>query len=197
MDKQRKYDALYFHCTELANELRRTDALLDCLKEADRTQKTLCQAQQQLARSTLALVRNHKTKFTTDRDQVVYRSTDSSPEVQQEMNLAAARIREEKDRQERVELSKLSDVVDRLARKYDRYNLISTTNIHNTRCHPDGLPCIVPRDMMGLWLFADPTMDPTAEESAMYEFHMNQQTRPPPIYSPNLPRPTVNWNTWT
>ena len=51
--------------------------MLDCLREADRTQKTLCQAQQQLARSTLALVKNHKTKFTTDRHQVVYRSTDS------------------------------------------------------------------------------------------------------------------------
>ena len=96
VDMQRKYNALYFHCTELANELRRKDALLDCLREADRTQKTLCQAQQQLARSTLALAKNHKTKFTTDRHQVVYRSTDSSPEVQQEMNLAAARIREEK-----------------------------------------------------------------------------------------------------
>ena len=27
----------------------------------------------------------------------------------------------------------------------------------------------------------------------MYEFHLNKQIRPPPIYSPNLPRPTVNW----
>eukprot|EP00091_Calanus_sinicus_P006716 TRINITY_DN17457_c0_g1_i1.p1 TRINITY_DN17457_c0_g1~~TRINITY_DN17457_c0_g1_i1.p1 ORF type:complete len:164 (-),score=43.70 TRINITY_DN17457_c0_g1_i1:22-447(-) len=48
---------------------------------------------------------------------------------------------------------------------------------------------------MGIWLYADSTMDPTQEESAMYEFHIGQQVRPPPVYSPNLPRPSVNWTT--
>ena len=72
--------------------------------------------------------------------------------------------------------------------------MISHSNIHNTRCAPDGLPLIVPRDMMGLWLYADTTMNPTKEESAMYEFHLQLQVRPPPIYSPTLPKPTVNWN---
>ena len=47
---------------------------------------------------------------------------------------------------------------------------------------------------MGIWLFAD-TEEPTQEEMAMYEFHIQQQVRPPPIYSPNVPRPSVNWNT--
>ena len=32
-------------------------------------------------------------------------------------------------------------------------------------------------------------MEPTVEETAM--FHLQKQTRP--IYSPNLPKPTVNW----
>ena len=50
----------------MAKDLRRKDTMLDCLKEADQTQKTLCTAQQQLARSTKALVKNHRTKFTTD-----------------------------------------------------------------------------------------------------------------------------------
>ena len=49
--------------------------------------------------------------------------------------------------------------------------------------------------MMGLWLFADQDKEPTAEETAMYEFHLQLQVRPPPIYSPNLPKPTVNWAT--
>merc|ERR1719318_1902407 len=128
------------------------------------TVQTLCEAQKQLARSTMALAKNHRTRFCTDRHQVTYRSTDSSPEVQHEMNLAAARIREEKVKQERADLAKLSEAVDRLARKYDRYNMITTTNIHNTRCAPDGLPCILPRDMMGLWLYADMEEEPTAEE---------------------------------
>ena len=195
VDKQRKYNALYFHCTELANELRRKDALLDCLREADRTQKTLYWAQQQLARSTLALAKNHRTKLTTDRHQLHYRSTDSSPEVLQEINLATERIRAEQAKKERAKITKLSEVVDRLAAKYDRYNMIPTSNILNTRCDPDGLPCIVPRDMMGLWLFADIDLEPTEEERAMYEFHLQKEVRGPPIYSPNLPRPTVNWNT--
>jgi hypothetical protein len=82
--------------------------------------------------------------------------------------------------------------VDRLVTKYDRYNMISTTNIHNTRCAPDGLPCIVPRDLMGIWLFAD-TEEPTVEEKAMYEYHIQLDVRPPPIFSPNLPQPKVNW----
>jgi hypothetical protein len=191
-DEQRKYQALYFHCTAMAKDLRRKETMLDCLKEAEETQKTLCTAQQQLARSTKALAKNHRTKFSTDRHQLVYRSTDDSPEVLHERNLAAERIRAKQAKQERADLTKLSDAVDRLAAKYDRYNLISHTKIHNTRCAPDGLPCIVPRDLMGIWLFAY-SEEPSVEEKAMYEFHIQQEVRPPPIFSPNLPRPTVNW----
>ena len=140
----------------------------------------------------MALAKNHRTKFVTDRHQLVYRSTDSTPEVQQELSLANERLRAEKAKQERASMTRLSNTVDQLAKKYDRYNLLTHTNALNTRCDADGLPCIVPRELMGIWLFAD-TMDPTTEESAMYEFHLNKQIRPPPIYSPNLPRPTVNW----
>ena len=64
--------------------------------------------------------------------------------------------------------------------------MISHSNIHNTRCAPDGLPLIVPRDMMGIWLYADTTMDPTKEEAAMYEFHLQLQVRPPPILNQDL-----------
>ena len=38
-------------------------------------------------------------------------------------------------------------------------------------------------------------MELTQEEIAMCEFHLQKEVRDPPIYSPNLPRPTVNWNT--
>ena len=47
---------------------------------------------------------------------------------------------------------------------------------------------------MGIWLYAD-NQEPTQEETAMYEFHIQKQVRHPPIFSPNLPRPTVNWST--
>ena len=46
---------------------------------------------------------------------------------------------------------------------------------------------------MGIWLFADTDMEPSVEEQAMYEFHLQKEVRGLPIYSPNLPRPTVNW----
>ena len=175
-------------------ELARKDEMIDLLKEGDAIQQTLCQQQEELTRSTLALVKQHKTKFSTDRHQLVYRVTDTSPEVQQEMSLAANRIRAEVAKQEKASITKLSNTVDKLAKKYDRYNLITETNVFNTRCDPDGLPCIVPRVFMGIWLLAN-MEEPTQEEIAMYEFHLQKQVRGPPIYSPNLPRPTVNWTT--
>ena len=189
---QDKYNALYFHCTSMAKDIRRKDTMLDCLKDADRAHRDLCAAQQELARSTMALAKNHRTKFVSDRHQLVYRSTESTPEVKQEMSLANKRLRAEKAKQERASMARLSNTVDQLAKKYDRYNLISHTNVLNTRCDPDGLPCLVPREMMGLWLYAD-NMEPTVEELAMYEFHLQKEVRGPPIYSPTLPRPTLNW----
>ena len=124
---------------------------------------------------------------------VVFRPTETRPEVQQEMNLAAQRIRAEHAKRERASIISLSSTMDLLAKKYDRYNLLTHTNVLKTRCDADGLHCIIPRELMGIWLYADTTMDPTQEESAMYEFHIRQQVRPPPVYSPDLPRPSVNW----
>ena len=80
------------------------------------------------------------------------------------MALATERIRLEKDKQEIASNSRLSDTVDLLAKKYDRYNLITETKVLNTRCHADGLPCIVPRELMGIWLLAS-DFEPTQEET--------------------------------
>ena len=190
---QKKFRAMHFHCMNLSREMQKKDKKLDLLRESDRLQKHLSQQQQLLARSTVALYKQHKTRFIMGQHSVVYRPAGNPPVVQQEMDQAAARIRRVKQEQERAEHNKLSDAVDVLARKYDRYNLISTANIHNTRCAPDGLPLIVPRDMMGLWLFANTDMEPTVEERSMYEFHLQTEVRGPPIYSPTMPRPTVNW----
>ena len=189
---QGKYNAVFFLCKNLAKELARKDKMIDLLREGDTIQQTVCQQQEELTRSTLALLKQHRTKFSSDRHQLVYRSTDTSPEVQQEMSLAAARLRAEKAKEERASITELSSTVDRLAKKYDRYNLITETNMLNTRCDADGLPCIVPRVFMGIWLLANQE-EPTQEEITMYEFHLQKQVRGPPIYSPNLPRPTVNW----
>ena len=68
---QGKYNAVYFLCKNLAMELARKDEMIDLLKEGDAIQQTLCQQQEELTRSTLALVKQHKTKFSTDRHQLV------------------------------------------------------------------------------------------------------------------------------
>ena len=190
---RKKFNALYFHCQNLSKELQLKNDKLQWLREGDRIQQILVEQQQQLARSTMALTKQHKTRFIMGHHSMVSRFNDTSPEVQQEMSQAAARLRTEKAKQETADINRLSSAVDKLAIKYDRYNMITTVTIHNTRCDPDGLPCIVPRDMMGIWLFADMMQEPTQEESAMYEFHLQLQVRPPPIYSPNLPEPPVNW----
>ena len=36
--------------------------------------------------------------------------------------------------------------------------------------------------------------DATAEEEAEYDRHLEKELRPPPIYSPRLKKPVVNWN---
>ena len=116
-----KFNAMHFNCVNLFHELQKKDDKLDLLKESDRLQKQLSMQQQLLARSTVALYQQHKTRFIMGQHSVVHRPTDSSPVVQQEITLAAARIRMAKQEQERAEHNKLSAAVDRLATKYDRY----------------------------------------------------------------------------
>merc|ERR1719318_950651 len=191
-----KFNALYNHCKNLALDRQRKEDHIATLLASEEKARQISLQQQNLTKSLLALKeKKRKTRFIEGQHSLHYGETEPSPRVKQEMDLAAARIRKEKEKKDRADLIKLSDAVDRLATKYDRYNMITVTNIHNTRCDPDGLPCIVPREMMGLWLFADLMNEPTKEESAMYEFHLQLQVRPPPIFSPNLPKPTVNWTT--
>merc|ERR1719318_1112367 len=193
---RKKFIAIYNHCRDLALDMQRKDDYIATLLASEEKARQISLQQQNLTKSLLALKeKKRKTRFIEGQHSLHYGETEPSPRVKQEMDLAVARIRKEKEEQDRADLIKLSDAVDRLALKYDRYNMITHANIHNTRCDPDGLPCVVPREMMGLWLFADQDKEPTAEETAMYEFHLQLQVRPPPIYSPNLPKPTVNWTT--
>ena len=193
---QAKFISIYNHCRDLAMDRQKKMDNITILLRMEEKAKVITVQQQNLTKSLLALKQKEKkTKFIDGSHSFYYGPTEPSLQVKQEMSLAAARIRKEKEEQDRVDHKNLSDAVDRLARKYDRYNMITHTNVHNTRCDPDGLPCIVPREMMGLWLFADKDVEPTKEEMAMYEYSLQLQVRPPPIFSPNLPRPTVNWNT--
>ena len=45
--------------------------------------------------------------------------------------------------------------------------------------------------MLAMWWYS---VEPTPEEDAWYDRHLRAQLRPPPVYSPHLPKPHVNWN---
>ena len=88
-------------------------------------------------------------------------------------------------------ISRMMNTVDRLARHYsppDRYHQPSSTNLSQLRTAvvPDSLFNF---ELAGLWMFAE---DPTDEEIALYDRHL-EQLRPPPIHSPHLRKPFVNW----
>ena len=78
---QMKFHALYSHCQNLSKELQQKDLKLQLLKEGYRVQQTLIKQQCQLARSTMALVKQLKTRLIMGQQTVVYRSTDHRPEV--------------------------------------------------------------------------------------------------------------------
>ena len=89
-------------------------------------------------------------------------------------------------------ISRMMNTVDRLARHYsppDRYHQPSSTNLSQLRTAvvPDSLFNF---ELAGLWTFAE---DPTDEEIAQYDRHLDEQLRPPPIHSPHLRKPFVNW----
>lgn len=187
---QGKYTALYTHCTNLAQDLQRKEDKLELLQEGDKTQQVLCNNQKQLAKSTAAMLsKNKRTKFINGPYSLHYATTAPTEDVRDEMALAAAREREQNEQQEKAAIAKLLEVVDQLAKKYDRYGLYSTSNASNSGKDRD-LFSVVPKELLGIWLF---TMEPTKEELLMYEDHIRLQIRPPPIYSPPMPKPRVNW----
>ena len=78
---QMKFNAMHFNCVNLSQELQRKEEKLTWLRESDRIQKQLSEQQQLLTRSTIALYKQHKTRFIMGQHSVVYRPTDTRPEV--------------------------------------------------------------------------------------------------------------------
>ena len=100
----------------------------------------------------------------------------------------------------RVRMKEQSDwmveTADSLAKSYspDRYDSPSTTNMSNARLTTDfeNLPATVPMEVLAIW-FHHGVEELTPEEEVQYEKYLQQQVRPPPVHSPHLPRPRVNW----
>ena len=84
--------------------------------------------------------------------------------------------------------------VARIAASYDRYQNVSTVitcSEPRSDVIPNQLFTWVEQDMIATWLFS---VDPTEEELDKYDRHLDQQMRPDPIHSPDLPKARVNWN---
>ena len=94
-------------------------------------------------------------------------------------------------------VSRMLGTVDRLARHYsppDRYHDPNVSNMSPPRLvtDPEKLPNSVPQEMFAIWLHAHQE-DLTPEEVEGFAKYLHLQIRPPPIHSPHLKKPFVNW----
>ena len=187
-----KFRALYSHCQSLANERDRLEDYISALSTCETKTKELSNQQQKLTKSLLALVeKERKTKFIDGSHTLYYAVTEPRPVVRNEMADSKNRIRKE-------DITRLARLVDSLAHKYspdkNRYSQSNPTNDSEQVCvtDPDQLPPAVPKEMFAIWLHSHEE-DLTVEEEEQYSGYLARESRPPPIYSPNLPKPYVNW----
>ena len=92
-----------------------------------------------------------------------------------------------------VQISKMLDSVDRLARMYsppDRYHKPSMVNLFKPRNDVEH-DKLFNFEFAAMWMNAN---DATAEEEAEYDRHLERELRITPIHSPHLKKPVVNWN---
>ena len=90
------------------------------------------------------------------------------------------------------QISRMLDSVDRIARVYSpphRYHKPNHVNLSKSRYDvtPDKLFNF---EFAALWMYAS---DATAEEEAAYDLHLQKEARPPPVHSPTLQQPCVDW----
>jgi len=183
---------------EQAREMQKKDNIIAALVTSEKLAISLSKQNEAMVKSLLALVnKERKVKLVLWNHQVTYKQVVPTEEVRDEMAMAATRNREIEKQKEQAYISQLSKVVDRLAQKYgggDRYENISTIidcSQPRFTCDPSHLPKAVPKEMLAMWLYQ---VEPSKEEEEKYDQYLCGQLRPPPVHSPCLPRPYVNWN---
>jgi hypothetical protein len=92
-------------------------------------------------------------------------------------------------------ISRVGALVDSLAMQYSpsRYNTNNPTNVSQPRhsiTDPECLFISIPREMFAIWLFIEKL---TLEEELQYNLQLQKDGRPPPIHSPTLQQPCVDW----
>jgi len=103
----------------------------------------------------------------------------------------------------REEITTLAQKVEVLARVYspDRYNPSCPINESAPKVvdNVDNLPGAVPVEFYAIWMCQQGEVELTPEEEQKFAWFLAQQIRPPPIYSPTLKKPRVDWtkvNKW-
>jgi len=120
----------------------------------------------------------------------------SASSYEQHRSVPSHRTRREADdveirrKQQTDYISRIGGTVDTLAKQYSpaRYTHVSAKSNYPI----EGGPCVL--DVFpALCMFAGEE-EPTAEELSKYDALLASQLRPPPIYSPTLRKPNVNWS---
>ena len=94
--------------------------------------------------------------------------------------------------QQREEINRLVSIVDTVALTHptDRYSHVSTIITNSCPAsQPEDDTCVT-KKYKAMCLFA---LDTTEEENAEYDAFLQEQFRPPIIYSPDMPKPRVEW----
>jgi hypothetical protein len=191
-EQEEKFRAFYSHCQSLACERDKLEDYISALSLCENKTKELSSQQQKLTKFLLALVeRERKTKFIEGSHTLYYSVTEPTPAIRNEMADSKTSFRRE-------DFTKLARLVDSLAHKYspdkNRYSQSNPTNDSEQVCvsNPEHLPPAVPKEIFAIWLHSHEE-DLTVEEEEQYNGYLAREMRPPPIHSPNLPKPYVNW----
>ena len=187
-------DNMHAELVEKDKSLRLALRKLDMVRKADTVSMKLSQAQMQLVRSTLALVAKQKKTKLASPHSVQYTEFRPRPLVQDEIAMAEKREWERRKEEQKKEINIMVNHVDRIAASFDRYQNVSTIitgSEPRSEIVPDHLFSWVVKDMIAMWLFS---VEPTVEEQEKYEKHLEEQTRPDPIRSPDLPKARINWH---
>ena len=92
-------------------------------------------------------------------------------------------------------ISRVGALVDSLAMQYSpsRYNTSNPTNVSQLRHSVTDPECLfnsIPREMFAIWLFME---ELSPEDELQYDLYLQKNARPPPIHSPTLQQPCVDW----
>ena len=106
-EMQAKFITIYNHCKNLAMDRQKKEDHIAMLLIEEEKAKEITVQQRNLIKSLVALKEKEKTtKFIDGNHSFYHGQTEPSLQVRQEMSLAAARVRKEKEEQERADLIK-------------------------------------------------------------------------------------------